>query len=107
MKKKYIYALALAISASVYTSCQRELLAPAPQTFVAAETSFATPARISNQLLSLYASLKTGAFYGPVFLCCYVVVAFILKQYCPADLLRLVAGYDPVPPVFSFRKKAW
>ncbi|RYE25551.1 MAG: RagB/SusD family nutrient uptake outer membrane protein [Sphingobacteriaceae bacterium] len=64
MKKKYIYLTALIFSASIYTSCQKDKLNPVPQTSITAETSFATPARISNQVLSLYSSLKNGSFYG-------------------------------------------
>ncbi len=46
------------------TSCNRELLSPVPQTFVADATAFDTPGRIANQVNSLYQGFKAGAFYG-------------------------------------------
>jgi hypothetical protein len=64
MKKKFIYATALVLSTSVYTSCQKDKLNPELQTAITAESSFTTPGRISSQVLSLYSSLKNGAFYG-------------------------------------------
>ena len=46
------------------TSCKRELLDPAPETSVSDATAFDNPTRISSQVLSLYATLKSGNFYG-------------------------------------------
>jgi hypothetical protein len=46
------------------TSCKRELLSPIPQTSITDATAFDTPARIANQVNSLYGAFKTGAFYG-------------------------------------------
>ena len=46
------------------TSCKRELLSPIPQTSISDATAFDTPGRIANQVNSLYASFKSGSFYG-------------------------------------------
>src|SRR5882724_5507748 len=64
MKNKSKYIVILGLSMVLYTSCKRELLTPIPQTSVADVSAFSTPFRISSQVLSLYATLKSGSFYG-------------------------------------------
>lgn len=48
----------------MFVSCKRSLLSPVPQTSITDATAFDTPARVANQVLSLYGSLKTGNFFG-------------------------------------------
>jgi len=64
MKNKSKYIVILGLSMVLYSSCKRELLTPIPQTSVADVSAFSTPFRVSSQVLSLYATLKNGAFYG-------------------------------------------
>ena len=58
---KYILLLLLVV---FFGACRRDLLNPQPQTSVADNSAFSTPARVQAQLLSLYGSLKNGQFYG-------------------------------------------
>jgi starch-binding outer membrane protein, SusD/RagB family len=64
MKKQLKYILSFCLGLVMVTSCKRELLSPIPQTSITDATAFDTPARIANQVNSLYAAFKTGAFYG-------------------------------------------
>jgi hypothetical protein len=64
MKKQLKYILSFCLGLAMVTSCKRELLSPIPQTSITDATAFDTPARIANQVNSLYAAFKTGAFYG-------------------------------------------
>jgi hypothetical protein len=64
MKKQLKYILSFCLGLVVVTSCKRELLSPIPQTSITDATAFDTPARVANQVNSLYAAFKTGAFYG-------------------------------------------
>ena len=64
MKKQFKYILSFCLGLVAVTSCKRELLSPIPQTSITDATAFDTPARVANQVNSLYSSLKSGAFYG-------------------------------------------
>lgn len=64
MKKHFKYIITFCLGLVMMTSCKKELLSPIPQTSVIFETAFDTPARVANQVNSLYASLKSGTFYG-------------------------------------------
>ena len=64
MKKQIKYIVSFCLGLVMVTSCKRELLSPIPQTSITDATAFDTPARIANQVNSLYGSFKTGAFYG-------------------------------------------
>jgi hypothetical protein len=64
MKKQLKYIVSFCLGLVMVTSCKRELLSPIPQTSITDATAFDTPARIANQVNSLYGSFKTGAFYG-------------------------------------------
>jgi len=46
------------------TACQKEKLTTPPQTSVVSDNAFSTSQRITNQVLSLYASMKSGLFLG-------------------------------------------
>ena len=64
MKKKLKYIMSFGLGLVMVTSCKRELLSPVPQTFVADVTAFDTPARIANQVTSLYQTFKNGSLFG-------------------------------------------
>lgn len=65
MKRIYIGIIALGSVVFTFTSCKRDLLNPSPQTSIADSISaFDKPYRVANQVISLYTSLKGGAFYG-------------------------------------------
>lgn len=64
MKKQLKYILTLSLFGMMGSSCHKELLTPAPQTSVTVESAFDTPARIFNQVLSIYSALKNGNFFG-------------------------------------------
>jgi hypothetical protein len=64
MKMKLIYIMMVGFGVLAASSCKRELLSPVPQTSVSDASAFDQSYRIANQVLSLYASLKNGAFYG-------------------------------------------
>jgi hypothetical protein len=64
MKSQLKYILSCGLGLALLTSCKRELLTPIPQTSITDATAFDTPARVANQVNSLYAALKSGNFYG-------------------------------------------
>lgn len=65
MKAASKYIIAFSLLAGMLTSCRKSLLDTTPATAVVADLSpFETPARVYNQVLSLYGTLKTGNFYG-------------------------------------------
>lgn len=64
MKSQSRYLIGLFAGLFLLSSCQRELLAPVPQTSITDATAFDTPARVLNQVNSLYAALKSGNFFG-------------------------------------------
>lgn len=87
-KIKYSLLAVAVITASL--SCQRDKLNPVPQTSVTDASAFSTPARVANQVLSLYASFKSGNFYGG-----RAIVGGELKgEDFFAETTNLVTGYD-------------
>jgi len=65
MKKQFKYILCVGLGLVFFsTSCRKSYLNPVPQTSITDATAFDTPARIANQVNSLYQSLKTGGFFG-------------------------------------------
>jgi len=64
MKKQIKYIASICLGLVMATSCKKELLSPVPQTSITDATAFDTPARVANQVNSLYAALKAGAFFG-------------------------------------------
>src|SRR5690348_16548261 len=60
---KYIISLGLGML-MISPACKRELLKPVPQTSITDATAFDTPARVANQVNSMYSALKSGNFYG-------------------------------------------
>jgi hypothetical protein len=64
MKKINKLFITICFGLLMMTSCKKELLTPVPQTSVVFETAFETPARILNQVNSMYGSLKSGTLFG-------------------------------------------
>jgi hypothetical protein len=64
MKKHFKHIVMVGVCAFAATSCHKELLNPIPQTSITDATSFDTPARVFNQVLSLYSGTKNGNYYG-------------------------------------------
>ncbi len=65
MKTTFNYILGLGLGMTLLTtSCNKDMLNPVPETSVSDLTAFDQPYRITNQVLSLYSTLKSGAFYG-------------------------------------------
>ena len=62
--KKNNYITPLLFAVFILSACHREELNPLPQTQVPLNTAFTSVSRIQGQVLSLYASLKSGNFYG-------------------------------------------
>lgn len=66
MKKfntKYILTLVLG-AGLLATGCHKDLLTPVPQTSISDASSFSSATRVKSQLLSVYAAMKGGNFYG-------------------------------------------
>ncbi len=64
MKKIIKYSSVAIMGAILFSSCQRDLLNPTPQTSVSDASSFSTVGRVQAQVLSLYGALKSGSYYG-------------------------------------------
>lgn len=90
MKITYKYILVGALSTALFSSCKRELLTPIPQTSVADVSAFSTIPRVQGQLLSLYAALKGGTFYGGRF----VIYGDIKGEDFINETSNLVTGSD-------------
>jgi hypothetical protein len=90
MKHSKIYAFFLLVLLAAGTSCRKDLLYPQPQTSVADVSAFSTPARIQNQVLSLYGALKNGNLYGGR----YVIYGEIKADNFLNQLSNLVTGFD-------------
>ena len=64
MKIQVKYIASICLGLMMVTSCKKELLSPVPQTSITDATAFDTPARVANQVNSLYSSLKSGTLFG-------------------------------------------
>ena len=64
MKKYFKYIVSLSLGVLMFTSCKRSLLSPIHQTSITDATAFDTPARVFNQVMSLYSAMKQGNFFG-------------------------------------------
>lgn len=90
MRQTIKYIALAGVVLSTYTSCQRDKLSPVQQNSVIVASAFSTSGRISNQVLSLYGSLKGGGFYGG-----RAIVASELKgEDFFAETTNLVTGFD-------------
>jgi hypothetical protein len=90
MKHNKIYAFFLLTLLAAGTSCRKDLLKPQPQTSVADISAFSSPARVQNQVLSLYGALKSGNLYGGR----YVIYGDIKADNFINQLNNVVTGYD-------------
>ncbi len=90
MKNKLKYIMALGVSILIYSSCQRDLLNPIPQTSVSDASAFSTVARVQAQVLSLYGSMKSGNFYGGR----YPIYGDIKGDNFVNELSNLITGSD-------------
>jgi hypothetical protein len=64
MIKRYIFLMAIGISA-VLTSCHKNaFLSPVPSTAIADISAFDTPDRVQNQVKGLYGAAKAGNLFG-------------------------------------------
>lgn len=90
MNKKIIYSAVLCLAAWGFSSCNRELLNPIPQTSVADVSAFSTVPRVETQLLSLYGALKDGNLYGGR----YVIYGDIRGEDFINETSNLVTGSD-------------
>ena len=61
MKNKYII---FAFIAAAFSACTKDSLSPKPPTSIIEEEAFANPQRISQQVLGVYAAVKTTDFYA-------------------------------------------
>ncbi|MFD2569803.1 RagB/SusD family nutrient uptake outer membrane protein [Spirosoma soli] len=90
MNKKINYSLFFCLTLVGLSSCDRSLLNPIPQTTVLDASALSTPARVQNQLLSLYGALKDGNFYGGR----YVIYGDIRGEDFINETSNLVTGSD-------------
>ncbi len=68
----------MSLGVVMISSCKRELLSPVPQTSVSDATAFDTPARVANQVNSMYQAFKSGTFFGGR---AQIAGAFMVKKF--------------------------
>lgn len=89
--KKYKYLSIMALgTALLFSSCQRDLLNPIPQTSISDASAYSTLPRIQASVLGLYGALKNGNFYGGR----YVIYGDIRGEDFINELSNLVTGSD-------------
>jgi hypothetical protein len=109
MKQQIKYIISLGLGMLVFSSsCKRELLKPVPLTSITDATAFDTPARIANQVNSLYSALKNGNFYGGR----AVIAGDIRGEEFINETTNLVTGADvwtlnPTGTSQNFVKNMW
>jgi starch-binding outer membrane protein, SusD/RagB family len=64
MKKYFKYIMAGVFVSGAISSCNKDLLNPAPETSISDISAFERADRIANQARGLYTALKGGAFYA-------------------------------------------
>jgi hypothetical protein len=65
MKNKHIlYLIMMPTIMMLGTSCYKDYLSPTPTTSISDASAFSTSDRVVSQVRSLYASLRSGQFYG-------------------------------------------
>jgi len=62
--KYFKYIMLAGVSMVMFNSCHKNLLNPIPQTSISDASAFDQPYRVTNQVLALYAALKSGNIYG-------------------------------------------
>jgi hypothetical protein len=85
---KYLITLGLVLITGI--SCKKEMLTPVPLTVVSDATAFDTPERILQNIRSLYANTKGGAFYAGR----YIVYGDIRGEDFLNETGNLVTGAD-------------
>jgi hypothetical protein len=85
---KYLITLGLVLITGI--SCKKEMLTPVPLTVVSDATAFDTPERILQNIRSLYANTKGGAFYAGR----YIVYGDIRGEDFINETGNLVTGAD-------------
>ncbi|WP_345950172.1 RagB/SusD family nutrient uptake outer membrane protein [Mucilaginibacter sp. PAMB04274] len=90
MNKKYLFATVLAVGTSVFTACNKERLNDVPKDSIVAETALTTPARIVAGVNGLYATIRSGTFYGGR----YQVYNDIRGEDFQIETSNLVTGAD-------------
>ena len=90
MKNNFKYIITLSLVLITGISCKKELLTPVPLTVVSDATAFDTPERILQNIRSLYANTKGGAFYAGR----YIVYGDIRGEDFINETGNLVTGAD-------------
>ncbi|MFN8357420.1 MAG: RagB/SusD family nutrient uptake outer membrane protein [Spirosomataceae bacterium] len=90
MNKKIKFSALFSLMALGFSSCDRDLLNPIPQTSITVETSFSTASRVDAQRLSMYEAIKAGGFYGGRF----VVYGDIRGEEFINETSNLITGSD-------------
>jgi len=109
MKHQMKYIISLGAGILLFSSsCRRELLEPIPQTSITDATAFDTPARIANQVNSMYSALKSGNFFGGR----AVIAGDIRGEDFINETTNLVTGADvwslnPTGTSQNFIKNMW
>jgi hypothetical protein len=108
MKKQLKYIMCLSLGVTMLSSCKRELLSPVPQTSVSDATAFDTPARVANQVNSMYQAFKSGTFFGGR----AQIAGDIIGEEFLNETTNLVTGADvwnlnPTGTSANFVKNMW
>lgn len=108
MKKHIKYIICLSMGVSMLSSCKKELLSPVPETSVSDATAFDTPARVANQVNSMYQAFKSGTFYGGR----AQIAGDIIGEEFLNETTNLVTGADvwnlnPTGTSANFVKNMW
>ena len=90
MKNNFKYIITLSLVLITGISCKKALLTPVPLTVVSDATAFDTPERILQNIRSLYANTKGGAFYAGR----YIVYGDIRGEDFLNETGNLVTGAD-------------
>ena len=90
MKNNFKYIITLSLVLITGISCKKALLTPVPLTVVSDATAFDTPERILQNIRSLYANTKGGAFYAGR----YIVYGDIRGEDILNETGNLVTGAD-------------
>lgn len=98
----------MSLGVAILSSCRRELLSPIPQTSISDATAFDTPARVANQVNSMYQAFKSGTFYGGR----AQIAGDIIGEEFLNETTNLVTGADvwnlnPTGTSANFIKNMW
>ncbi len=88
--KKLFYIIPVVAGLLLTSSCKKDLLNPVPETVISDASAFDKPYRVANQVVSLYAGLKSGLFYGGR----YIVYGDIRGEHFLLEDPNLVTNSD-------------